>query len=816
MKHRCTHMWLLAATFFSSACLDQVFFANIAFAENQATPIAEMASSMGKVWVLRDGDRIACVKGMKLFGSDQIVTGSNSVAKILFADGSNFVVLQEGSVEVEAYWTEAHGTKTTINSMFNIVRGKARFFFKPREGGHEGYVKTANAIMGVRGTTFYVDTGSSNTSAAPEKRKTELIVLTGVVSVQNPKKPEAEVFVKANETTVVAGETTQPTPPAPVKEADVVALDNQVSTLPERIPDGQPAKEIDLPPPTMPSEKNQIRGNDVHVERSTIIKQIITPQYMVIPTNAVVASKAGISCDNTSFDKFRLAAQNMSTDAPLMGSELVQCPGLQSETVFWLGFHHLARGENARAAELPHMLRSKNVPLDVRTEKNKLIQAALEGEPKELAKAVQAKNSALAQDTEVMLTLARAYTLIGQHDEAQKYFTASQNISRLASNLDSKIEQGYALLLKGDYEAALNLFTRLRSENLDSYQTKAIEHGMSIAEHKKVNLSGSEKDFLRLSIENASDQSDWNKGGPAFYWQSRNANVVARTGNVSLRNNPGQSNSQGTHFGELLLGRNFNLSSGTEIEGLAGLSQLGEKIDLEANILGGYRFGNRIAVGVGFARQPVAFTRLVPTYANNWAMQTFSVYSNYKRILDDRNLVEGIFEFSTVSSYDSIVSGTASGRVPVHNGRTTSDFLYLKADAGYRSHSANMLEYESPKAEFRYGAGFEWGWKPFSWGNVGAAASAGFVSRQKRTDAPQQTVAERDLYRTSDAEKRKSVENESYTRIQPYAEYTPWPVLKLFFKVDAQNFKNTANGDQTWKETHLELGLQWNYNAGVP
>jgi hypothetical protein len=818
MKRRGIPVWLLAAAHFSSAAVCVHCFESAAYAQNQASPVAELASSMGKVSILRNGDRLAAVKGMKLYASDQIVTGANSVAKILFADGSNFVVLQEGSVEVEAYWTEAHGTKTAINSMFNLVRGKARFFFKPREGGHEGYVKTANAVMGVRGTSFFVNSGSSAATKDGVKEKTELIVLSGVVAVHNPQKPEAEVMVKANETTVVS-EATPPAPPAPAKTADVAILEKQIEVLPERIPDGQPAKDIELPPPSIPTEKEQTNGsNSVQIQRGTIIKQIITPQYMVVPTNAVVASKAGISCDKPSFDKFRLAAQNLSTDAPLMGSELVQCPGLQSESIFWLGFHHIARGEVTRALELPKLLRSKNIPLDIQSERTRLIQKALEGSPADLAKATQTKNSPIAQDTEILLTLARAYTLTNNHAEAAKFYAAAQNVTRLASNTDNRIEQGYALLLKGDFHKAERTFAALRDENLDSYQSKAVARGLGLSEYKKASIDGSENDHLLLSVMNVDDFSEWSKGGLNAQWNSSIANILARKGDVKREiKKPNTLNiSDSASFGEFLVGKTLRLSSGVEVDALAGISQIEDLKNLEANIKGAYRFGFGLGVGGQFLREPIAFSRMVPIYAQSWQNNTFAVFANFKRPTDDRNLAEATFTSSLFGEYDSVLAANILGRIPVHSGLTTSDFLFLKAEALYRSHAKNMLEYESPLHEMQYGGGLEWGWKPFSWALVGLDVDGGFVSRDARTDQPETTVSERDAFTENNADKRESITNESFTRVKPMIAYTPSQSLRFFVKGNFQTFRDSAKGDQSWTNNAVNVGLQWNYNAGNP
>lgn len=824
MKKISLRCFAIAAFILPLAQIQPQLLEQYAFAQNQALPVAQLASAMGKVFILRSGEKLSSAKGMKLYASDQIVTGPNSVAKIVFADGSNFVVLQEGSVEVEAYWTEAHGTKTAINSMFNLVRGKARFFFKPREGGHEGYVKTANAIMGVRGTAFFVDSGNGGSNKdGSKKEKTELIVLSGVVAVHNPQKPEAEVMVKANEATTIASEA-PPAPPALANTAEIAVLEKQATALPERIPDGEPAKEIELPPPTMPNEREQTRNTDsVQIQRGTVIKQIITPQYMVLPTNAVVASKAGISCDKTSLEKFKIAAQNISPDAPLMGSELAQCPGLQSESIFWLGFHHIARGEKSRAAELPRILRSKNIPLDVQTERAKLFQKALEGNTSELLKAVQEKNSPFAQDTEALLTLARALTIVGNHTEAAKYYAAAENVPTLTGNTDIKIERGYALLLKGDYERASNTFAILRDYPLSTYQNQAVARGIGLSEYKKMELDGSERDSILFAVENTEDLTKWSKGGITAKWNSSVANLVARSGDLKreiLKTNSANNNQtpEKIRYGELLAGKSFKLSSGMEIDALAGLSQVDKLNDFEAEMSAAYRFKNGLGFGGEFQRLPISFTRMVPAYAQNWQFSTFSFVTNFKRPTDSKFIAEGKLSYSTIGEFDSVVAANVLGRIPVHTGMSTADFLNLKGEIGFRSHSANMREYESPNSELQYLGGAEWGWKPFSWAQIGLNFDAGFISRDARDGNYAATVSqsERDAYTNNEADTRDTITNESFTVIAPNLTFLPTPAIKLFVNAQLKRYQNSTADNEAWKSNTFFIGAQWNYNTSAP
>ncbi len=391
-------------------------------------------------------------------------------------------------------------------------------------------------------------------------------------------------------------------------------------------------------------------------------------------------------------------------------------------------------------------------------------------------------------------------------------------MTRLASDTDNRIEQGYALLLKGDFGKAEKTFVALRDENLDSYQSKAVARGLGLSEYKKTSTNGSENDHLLLSVINVEDFTKWSKGGLNAQWNSSIANIVARKGDIKreIQKPNTLSISDSVSFGELLVGKTLRLSSGVEIDALAGVSQIEDLKNFEANITGAYRFGFGLGVGAGFQREPIAFSRLVPIYAQGWQSNTTTVFVNFKRPTDDRNIAEATFSSSLFGEYDSALTANVLGRIPVHSGLTNSDFLYLRAEAGYRSHAKNMLEYESPLNEMHYGGGLEWGWKPFSWGLVGLDVDGGFVSRDARTDQAETTVSERDAFTENEADKRESITNESFTRVKPMIAYTPSQSLRFFAQANLQTFRDSTKGDQSWANNAINIGLQWNYNAGTP
>jgi hypothetical protein len=775
--------------------------------EAQATPIAELASATGKVSILRNGEKISGSRGMKLFASDQLMTSANSAAKILFADGSNFVVMQESSIEVEAYWTEAHAAKTTINSVFNVVRGKARFFFKPRDGGHEGTVKTANAIMGVRGTSFFVDT--------VKEKETELVVLTGTVAVFNPQKPDEEVLVKEKETTSISSEKA-PLPPTAAKKEVVAKLEEQASRLPEIIPDGQPAKEIELPSPTIPMNQGKI-GRDVQMQRATIIKQIISPSYAVIPIGAVMASRANMTCDKKSLNRLKKSAQNLDPETVLLGKELVQCPGLQSETLFWLGFFHQAQGETVRAMDLGKLVREKERPLDSSSEREKILQAALEGNTAELSKQVKTKNSPYAKDTESLLTLARTYTRIGQFKDARSNYAEHKKINSLKPNFDASIELGYAQLLEGAYADAENNFSNLTSESLDESQTLSVNRGLSLAQYKQLSLAGTENDSIEFYLANSNNYDKKNNGGIGARWNSKMFDAQVRSGDVAFEDETKDwSPDTSTKYLQIVAGKSVTLSSGVTLHGLLGIDRMGDKNTLAMETQGSYRFAVGASAGGGFSQHALGLHELVPSYAVRWPVRMINLTSDFKRNFDRMPLAEFRANFDLIGEYDSRIGQDLIARIPIHQGSSTSDYLNIMAHVRHISHSQNMSEYYSPAQELTTLAGFEWNWLVGTlWGarfKVGADVGFGFVSREvhssdvteTKTPLPRRT-------KPKASETRELVKSESLKRIAPRAEINLGRKTTLFMKSKFEDFQ-TPEGSKTWDQSTFELGLRWNYN----
>ena len=118
--------------------------------------VAIVKSVRGSVTVLRRGNSLTAMAGMHLFRSDQIRSGADSSAGIMFIDGTRVTVGAQSQIEIRDY-------------LFRPDLARYRFFLQIKKGeaiyssGRLGklapekvQLKTPRATVGVRGTRFIV------------------------------------------------------------------------------------------------------------------------------------------------------------------------------------------------------------------------------------------------------------------------------------------------------------------------------------------------------------------------------------------------------------------------------------------------------------------------------------------------------------------------------------------------------------------------------------------------------------------------------------------------------------------------------------
>ncbi|APJ03963.1 hypothetical protein AXG55_08605 [Silvanigrella aquatica] len=199
-----------------------------AFAQS-SEGIATLSNIIGKVDVVRSGKTITAEKGFVLLETDELITYDKTAAKIVFNDGSNLMAFQNARVKVVEYKIKAKSENTNdVKSAIDVIKGKVRFFVKPQDdsdaeaGKTDAKFKTSNSVMGIRGTSGFIDASVPN--------NTQIIVTSGLVQVTSIDDPSKSVLVPANKFTEVVGRR-PPTLPKAVPPIILNKLNSDASTV---------------------------------------------------------------------------------------------------------------------------------------------------------------------------------------------------------------------------------------------------------------------------------------------------------------------------------------------------------------------------------------------------------------------------------------------------------------------------------------------------------------------------------------------------------------------------------------------------------
>lgn len=193
---------------------------NHALAAEQS--IGAVAAFSGPVMIQRAGGNLAATKGMPLSSSDALQTGAGGVVQVKFNDGSSFTLYENSNIRIDKYRATSKVARGVSETAFDILQGKLKFFVKPsKEKKNETQFRSKTALMGIRGTSGIIDVASSG--------ETQLVVLTGLVEVKNPKFPNMSIAVAPNFSTRV-NPGAAPQPPRPVNSENLKTLLPSVSS----------------------------------------------------------------------------------------------------------------------------------------------------------------------------------------------------------------------------------------------------------------------------------------------------------------------------------------------------------------------------------------------------------------------------------------------------------------------------------------------------------------------------------------------------------------------------------------------------------
>ena len=185
----------------------------VLFIQPVAAEEAELELDMGLVKIMRAGKAlIFSEKGSKipLLLKDEIQTGANSKAQIRLPGKDETIKLGSRSFFGLDNLTEDQ-------TQVSLLTGKGQFKVTPRKSARKPLrqkgkrrnrfkIRTVTAVVGVRGTEFVLGTSGSQTN---------LLTISGLVTIAPVEAPEIEVEVPENQASQVQ-QGLAPTPPIPV------------------------------------------------------------------------------------------------------------------------------------------------------------------------------------------------------------------------------------------------------------------------------------------------------------------------------------------------------------------------------------------------------------------------------------------------------------------------------------------------------------------------------------------------------------------------------------------------------------------------
>ena len=185
----------------------------VLFIQPVAAEEAELELEMGLVKIMRAGKALVFKeKGSKipLLLKDEIQTGTNSKAQIRLPGKDETIKLGSRSFFGLDNLTEDQ-------TQVSLLTGKGQFKVTPRKSARKPLrqkgkrrnrfkIRTVTAVVGVRGTEFVLGTSGSQTN---------LLTISGLVTIAPVEAPEIEVEVPENQASQVQ-QGLAPTPPIPV------------------------------------------------------------------------------------------------------------------------------------------------------------------------------------------------------------------------------------------------------------------------------------------------------------------------------------------------------------------------------------------------------------------------------------------------------------------------------------------------------------------------------------------------------------------------------------------------------------------------
>ena len=230
----------------------------VLFIQPVAAEEAELELEMGLVKIMRAGKALVfSEKGSKipLLLKDEIQTGANSKAQIRLPGKDETIKLGSRSFFGLDNLTEdqTQVSLLTGKGQFKVTPGKSARKPLRKKGKRRNRfkIRTVTAVVGVRGTEFVLGTSGSQTN---------LLTISGLVTIAPVEAPEIEVEVPENQASQVQ-QGLAPTPPIPV------AAEIQEQIIQEDSP--QVFNVVDYPPaPTIEKTKEEQQSQQESEEQN--------------------------------------------------------------------------------------------------------------------------------------------------------------------------------------------------------------------------------------------------------------------------------------------------------------------------------------------------------------------------------------------------------------------------------------------------------------------------------------------------------------------------------------------------------------------
>lgn len=174
-------------------------------------------------------------------------------------------------------------------------------------------------------------------------------------------------------------------------------------------------------------------------------------------------------CDPREYAALVAYSQSVNPLADALGRKLLECSrqDYREAAVFWLSFYLEKSGQGNKIPGI-------RVPtLGAVTEKDKLQQSALQGEPTALAQRVQSGDDRYANDPWILLSLARGQMRAKQYTQA---FQTYQQILAIREGQEGvEIELLFAYIWAGDEPAARAKIAALRRYEMAAYMRQSVD-----------------------------------------------------------------------------------------------------------------------------------------------------------------------------------------------------------------------------------------------------------------------------------------------------------------------------------------------------